>query len=169
MDEILVDIRDCADTLAKTSKPLSSILPRHRRSHSVADVADFNAPLSLNSDFSRLAENKTVSTKRAGTITFFEMERMENSTRSLLEANSYSLWLLSGLLSQLKRNDLTPSDLVLFDSAISSLSTSLSGQTRTAAALTDLIVSKHRESYLGHASLLLSVAQKRDLFVTSSS
>ena len=28
VDEILVDVRDRADTLAKTLKPLSSILPR---------------------------------------------------------------------------------------------------------------------------------------------
>ena len=81
---------------AQTSKPLSSILPRRRQSHSVTDVTDFTAPLALNSDFSRLAENKTLSSKQAGTITFFEMEHVESSTRSLLEGQSYS-WLLSGL------------------------------------------------------------------------
>ena len=86
--EILADVRDHADTLAKTTKPLSAIFPRRRRSHSVADVADFT-------DFLRLAENKSISTKQAGTISF-EMEWMENSTLSLLEANSYSLWLLLG-------------------------------------------------------------------------
>ena len=86
--EILADVCDHADTLAKTTKPLSAIFPRRRRSHSVADVADFT-------DFLRLAENKSISTKQAGTISF-EMEWMENSTLSLLEANSYSLWLLLG-------------------------------------------------------------------------
>ena len=134
----------------------------------MADVADFPL-LTLNSDFSCRAENRTVSSKRAGTITLFEMERMESSTRSLFEANFYSLWLLSGLLSQLKSDGFAPSDLALFDSAISSLSTFLAGQTRTSAELTDFIVSKRRESYLGHASLLLSAAQKCDLLITPGS
>ena len=132
-------------------------------------MTDFTTPRALNSDFSRLAENKTVSSKRAGTITFFEMELMESSTRSLLEANSYSLWLLSGLLSQLKSDGFAPSDLALFASAISSLSASLAGQARMSAALTDFIVPKRRESYLDHASLPLSAAQKRDLLITPGS
>ena len=72
VDEILADVHDRAETLAKTSKLLFSVLPRRHRSHSVADVTDFNALLCLTSDFSHLAENKTVSSKRAGTITFFK-------------------------------------------------------------------------------------------------
>ena len=94
---------------------------------------------------------------------------MESSTRSLLEANSYSLWLLSGLLSQLKRGGFAPSDPLLFDSGLSSLSASLSGQTRTAASLTDFLVSKRRESFLSHALLPLSAPQKCDLLVTPGS
>ena len=73
------------------------------------------------------------------------------------------------LLSLLKRDGFTPSDLALFDSAISSLSTSLARQTSTSAAFADFIVSKRRESYLGHASLLLSTAQKHDLLITPAS
>ena len=104
-----------------------------------------------------------------GTVTFFELERLESSAKSLLEANSFSLWLLSGLLSQLKRDGFLPSDPALFDSAISSLSASVSGQTRTAAALSDFFVSKRQESFLGHASLPLSAAQKRELLNLPSS
>ena len=47
VDEILADVRDHADTLAKTSKPLYAILPRRRRSHSVADVTDLTTPVAL--------------------------------------------------------------------------------------------------------------------------
>ena len=68
--------------LSKTTKPLSAILPRRRHSHSVANVADFTAPLALNTDFSQLAENKPILTKQAGTISFFEMQQMESSTHS---------------------------------------------------------------------------------------
>ena len=84
LEEILTDVCGCTDILPKTYKPLSSILLRCHRSHLVADVANFNAPLSLNSKFSLLVENKTVSSKRVGIITFFEMERMKSSTRLLL-------------------------------------------------------------------------------------
>ena len=51
VDEILADVCDLADTLAKTTKPLSTILPRCRRSHLMADVTDFTAPLMINTDF----------------------------------------------------------------------------------------------------------------------
>ena len=124
------------------------------------DSPQFTAPLTVNVDFSRLAENKTISYKRVGIVTFFELERLESSANSLLEANAFSLWLLSGLLSRLKRDGSSPSDPALFDFAISSLSTLLSGQTRVAAALSDFFfISDCRESFLGHASLPLSVAQ----------
>ena len=130
--EIIGNVRYCASTLAEESKPLSAILPKWRRSHSVADVPDFTTPLAVNPDFSLLAENKAISNKCLGTVSFFELEHLESSAKSLLEANSFSLWLLSGLLSQLKCDGFSPSD-----SAISSLSTSLSGQTHTAASLPD--------------------------------
>ena len=73
-------------------------------------------------------------------VSFFELERMEGYTKALLEANSYSLWLMSGLLSQLKRDGFQHSDPTLFDSAISSLSSSISNQTQTASALTDFFI-----------------------------
>ena len=60
MEEIIGDVRDRASTLAMGSKPLSDILPKWRHSHSVADAPDFTAPLAVNPDFLRLAENKTI-------------------------------------------------------------------------------------------------------------
>ena len=76
---------------------------------------------------------------------------------------------MSGLLSQLKRDGFKPSDPAFFDSAISSLSWSISNQTQTVSALSDFLVSKQRESYLGHASLPLSAAQKRELLISPGS
>ena len=158
VDKMMTDVREHVAVLAKGTKPLSAIFPKRRRSHSVAAIADLTAPLAVNSDFLQLAEI-SISTKRLGTVSFFI-----SSTKSLLEANSYSLWLLSGLLSQFKRDGFAPSD-----SAISSLSASLSGQTRTAASLSDFIISKCWESYLGLASLPLSALQKQELLITPGS
>ena len=136
---------DSAATLAKGTKPLSAILPKKRRLQSVMDEPDFATPLMVNPDFSRLAENKTISNKRLGTVSFCELERMEGCTKALLKANSFSFWLMSGLLLQLKQDGFKSS------------------------AMSHFLVSKHRESYLGHASLPLSTAQKRELLITLGS
>ena len=125
------------DSLARRLKPLSSLLPKKRHLHSVADEPEFTSPQVLNPDFSRLVDNKSILNCRMSSVSFFELERIEGCTKALLEVNSYSLWLMSGLLSQLKRDDFQPSDPTLFNSAISSLSSSNSNQTQTASALTD--------------------------------
>ena len=166
VDELLEKTRERAATLAKNSKPLAAILPKKRRLHTIADAPNFSSPLPLNPDFSRLAENKSISRKRMGSVTFSELEWLEGCFKALLESNSYALWLMSGLLSQLKRDGFTPSDPTLFDSAISSISCVLANQTDSVAAMSDFIVSKWRESYLAHVSLPISAAQKHELLVT---
>ena len=111
--DIVQNTRDCAATLAKGTKPLSAILLKKHRLQSVADEPDFATPLTVNPDFSRLTENKTISIKCLGTVSFIELEYMEGCAKALLEANSFFLWLMSGLLSQLKRDGFKPSDLTL--------------------------------------------------------
>ena len=149
--DIVQNTRDCAATLAKGTKPLSAILLKKHRLQSVADEPDFATPLAVNLDFSRLTENKTISNKCLGTVS---LEYMEGCAKALLEANSFFLWLMSGLLSQLKRGRVQAIGSDSVDSAISSLSCLLSNQMQTASALSNFLVSKRRESYLCHASLL---------------
>ena len=64
-------------------------MPKKRRLQSVAEEPEFATPLVLNLDFSRLAENKAISNKRVGTVSFFGLERMEGCAKALLEANSF--------------------------------------------------------------------------------
>ena len=154
--------------MAKGSKALSAILPKKRRLHNFADESGYATPLSLNPDFSRLAENKTISKKRMGPISFFELECLEGCSKALLESNSYALWLMSGLPSQLKQDGFAPLDPTLFDAPISSICV-LANQTETAAAMSDFLVSKRRESYLNHVSLPISASQKRELPITLGS
>ena len=154
--------RESAAALSRKLKPLSAVLPKKNRKHSVADMPEFSTATAINPDFSRLTDNKTVSNKRWGSITFLEMERMESVSRSLLEGNSYSLWLMSGLLSQLKQAGFNPPDPALFNTNISSAS--LSSQARSAATLSDFLQSKG-----GKATLPLSRAQKRELLFSSCS
>ena len=90
-------------------------------------------------------------------------------SQSSLEACSFSLWMMSRLLSQLKRDGFNPSDLTLFNTAISSVSAALSSQARSAAAVSTLIRSKRRESLLSHATVPVSQVQKRELMVAPGS
>ena len=73
MDEILTDVHDRAAVLAKGTKLLSAILPKCRRLHSVADVADFTAPFSVNPDFSRLSKNTVSLFRPSGWVPFHSL------------------------------------------------------------------------------------------------
>ena len=109
-----------------------------------------------------------MSNKRWGSATFAEMQRLEGVSQASLEACSYSLWMMSGLLSQLKRDCFNPSDPALFNTAISSVSAALSSQACSAAAVS-FLRSKRRESLLAHATVPVSQVQKRELMVTPGS
>ena len=88
-----------AVSLSRKLKPLLEVLPKKNGKHTVADELKFSTAPAVNLDFSRLTENESVLNKLWGSIIFLEMERMESVSRALLEANSYSLWLMSELLS----------------------------------------------------------------------
>ena len=148
---------------------MSAVLPKEVRKHAVSDAQHFSAAQPLNPDFARLCGNKSVSNKRWGSVTFAEMQRLEGLSQVSLEACSYSLWTMSGLLSQLKRDGFNPSDLTLFNMAISSVSAAFSSQARSAAAVSSFIRSKRRERVLAHATVPVAQVQKREFIVTPGS
>ena len=132
----------------------------------VADELDYTRPLLVNLDFSLLTANKSIAKTRAGSVSFTDMERLEKCSHSLLEGNLHALWLMSALVSQLKADGFSPSDLTLSYKAISLISCTLASQTSLAAAMSDFVVSKRKESLLSHVSLPISASQKRELLVT---
>ena len=77
-----------------------------------------------------------------GSVSFADLKKLEKCSRSLLEGNSHALWLMTALLSQLKRDRFSPSDPTLFDKAISSISCTLASHTSVAAGMSDFLVSK---------------------------
>ena len=101
--------------------------------------------------------------KRWGSISFSEMERIERVFRNQPEMTSSSLWLMSGILAMLKRDGFQPSDLTLFNAALSSVSAAMSRQARSAAAGSTFLRSKRRESLLSHTSVPVPEAQRRSL------
>ena len=130
----------------------------------MADDAVFTSSQPVNSAFAQLAGSR-----RWGSVTFSEMERLERLFQGQLEVTSSSLWLMSGVLAILKRDGFQPSDPALFNSALSSVSAALSRQARTAAAGSTFIRAKRRESLLAHTSLPVPETQKRSLTVTPGS
>ena len=155
-----------AEALARRSKPLSQLLPSRSRRHAVADRPLYASSLIVNPSFAQLAGAKAVGTKRWGSISFLEMERM---FRSQLEMTSSSLWLMSGILAMLKRDGFQPADPTLFNAALASASATLSQQARTSASGSAFLRSKHSESLLTHTAIPVPEAQRRALTVSPGS
>ena len=88
--ELLDKTSERAATLAKGSKPLLAILPK-KRHHNVADTTGFATPLTLNTDFSWLAENKLILKKHMVSVTFSELERLEGCSKALSVVPSTSV------------------------------------------------------------------------------
>ena len=160
---------DRAAALHRRSKPLSAVLPRKVRCYAVADQPLFAAPQPVNPSFSRLAGATAVGSKRWGSVTFAEMERLERLFRTQLEATSSSLWMMSGILAMSKHDGFNPSTPGLFNTAISSVSASLAFQARAAASGSVFLRAKRRESLLAHSKVPIPEPQKRALIVTPGS
>ena len=120
----------------------------------------------VNPSFAQLTGARAVGSRRWCSISFSEMERL---FQNQLEVTSSSLWLMSGILAMLKRDDFQPSDPTLFNSALSSVSAALSRQARTAAAGSGFLRAKRSGSLLAHTTLPVPEAQRRSLTVTPGS
>ena len=74
--EVESEVTAKASSLARRSKPLSSILTTHYTRHAVADLPYYASSLAVNRSFSQLAGAKTVGSKRWGSVSFAEMEKL---------------------------------------------------------------------------------------------
>ena len=162
--EVESEVAARSEALARRSKPLSHIIPTRSRHYAVADDPLFASSHPVNPSFAHLTGARTVGSKRWGSISYSEMERL---FRTQLEMTSSSLCLMSGILAMLKRDGFQPSDPMLFNAALSSVSASLSQQARTALAGPSFVRAKRGESLLTHTSI--PVAQCRSLTVAPGS
>ena len=165
----VAEVSDRAEALARRAKPLSQVLPRRSRNYAVADDPLYASSLPVNPSFAQLAGARAVGSKRWGSVSFSEMERLERVFRSQLEVTSSSLWLMSGILAMLKRDGFQPSDPTLFNDALSSVSAAMSQQARSAAAGSTFLRSKRRESLLSHTSVPVPEAQRKSLATSPGS
>ena len=148
--EVESEVTAKASSLARRSKPLSSILTTHYTRHAVADLPYYASSLAVNPSFSQLAGAKAVGSKRWGSISFAEMEKLEQLFRAQLEMASKSLWLMSGILAMLKHDGFQPADPTLFNAALSSASATLSQMAWSSAAGSTFVCAKRRDSLLAH-------------------
>ena len=167
--EVQEEVAARSEALARRAKPLSRVIPERARAYALADDAVFASSQPVNSAFAQLAGSRALGSRRWGSVTFSDMERLERLFQVQLEVTSSSLWLMSGILAMLKRDDFQPSDPTLFNSALSSVSAALSRQARTAAAGSGFLRARRRESLLAHTSLAVPETQKRSLTVTPGS
>ena len=161
--EVQSEVAARSESLARRTKPLSHVIPSRARQYALADDPVFASSHPVNPSFAQLAGARAVGSRRWGSITFSEMERLERLFQNQLEVTSSSLWLMSGILAMLKRDDFQPSDSTLFNSALSSVSAALSRQARTAAAGSGFMRAKRHESLLAHTTLPVPEAQRRSL------
>ena len=147
VQEIAAKTKERAQKLARKSKAVQKVIPLHRRVFPVADDPDYAAPRWLNPDFARLTHNRVIAKSRAGSISFLGKEKLERTSHTVVGGFSQSYWLLSSLLSQLKWDGYQPSEPVLFDKTISSLSSSMALQTSLVSGVTEFMVSKRREFF----------------------
>ena len=165
VDEILDSCADRAARFAKESKPLYRVLPFKRKSTPVGDRPDFCVARYVNSDFSRIARQKTILKSRASSVSLSDLEKLDRASRSLTAGQSQSFWLLSSLLAQLRDEEFKPADPNLFDKTITTLSASLASQTNLSSGISEFVMSKRRESYLAHTSFPVVESVKRELLV----
>ena len=167
VDELMSKSKERAAKFVRESKPLHKVIPIRRKVFPVADDPDFSAPRWLNPDFARISNNKLIAKTRYSTATFADLEKVEKASRALIAGQSQSYWLLSALLSQLKRDGFQPSDPSLFDKNMSALFASFAMQTSICSGLTDFVEAKHRESSLAHVSFPVLEPQKCELLVAT--
>ena len=167
--EVESEVKAKAASLACRAKPLSSILTSRYGRHAVADLPLYASSLAVNPSFSQLAGAKAVGSKRWGSVSFAEMEKLERLFRQQLQLTSRSLWLLLGILDMLKRDGFQPADPALFNVALASASATLSLKVRTSASGSSFIRAKRRDSLLAHTEIPVPETQRRSLTVSPGS
>ena len=102
--EVQEEVAARSKALAHCAKPLSRVIPARARAYAMADDAIFTSSQPVNSAFAQLVGSRALGSKRWGSVTLSEMERLERLFQGQLEVTSSSLWLMSGILAMLKRD-----------------------------------------------------------------
>ena len=86
--EVESEVGARSEALARRTKPLSHIIPTRLRRYAIADDPLFASSHPVNPSFAQLAGARAVGSRRWGSISFSEMERLERLFRTQLEVTS---------------------------------------------------------------------------------
>ena len=75
--EVQEEVAARSESLARRSKPLSCVIPTRARAYALADDAVFESSQPVNSAFAQLASSRVLGSRRWGSVTFSDMERLE--------------------------------------------------------------------------------------------
>ena len=140
---------DRASRLVRESRALHRVVPLKWKMFYVGDEPDYCSARYLNPDFSRISMTKNILKTHSSSVTLADLEKLDRGPRTILAGDSQCFWLLLSLLAQLKNDGYKPLDPALFDKNISALSAALASQTTMTAGISDFVMAKRRESYLG--------------------
>ena len=87
--EVQEEVAARSESLARCSKPLSRIIPTRARSYALVDDSIFAASQPVNSAFAQLTGSRTLASKRWGSVSFGDMERLECMFLNQLEVLSF--------------------------------------------------------------------------------
>ena len=79
--EVQEEVAARSEALARRAKPLSRVIPARARTYAMADDAIFTSSQPLNSAFAQLVGSRALGSRRWGSITCSEMERLERLSR----------------------------------------------------------------------------------------
>lgn len=153
------------EALAKDNVKVKSfrhLLKPERGSYQVAD-RDFQESPIPNSSIPRLTSPRLVTEKMCVSVPLEDLRRLENTTHALQDTQSFSMWLLAGLLQYIKSAGFQPPDLPMFERLCSSIT---GAQVKNNACLNRIqayCVLNRRRLYLSHAPPSLSEEQKLKL------
>ena len=99
-------------------------------------------------------------------LTVREAATLEALCRSLSEALSHAMWLLSGLLGFVRLQGFAPADAALFNTLVTSLCKCLAHQGSLSASQTAFIGLKRRQFYLSHLPAYFSDINKRAMLAS---
>ena len=140
--EVQEEVAARSESLARRSKPLSRVIPARALTYALADDAGFASSQPVNSAFAQLADSRALGSRRWGSLTFSDMERLERLFQGQLEVTSSSLWLMSGILAMFKRDRFQPSDPALCsDRILTCRIKSICSPAKVGLVVTDLITS----------------------------
>ena len=149
-------------SLLASGHPESSQLPPRQPQYSVGSSSSFGSAAPVNPSLLPMFERPLRPSLHLG-LTLCEASLLESSSRALSEAQSHSMWLLSGLLGFVRLQGFSPSDSPLFNTLVSSLYKCLAHQASVSASLTAFMGIKRRQFYLSHLPAYFSDINKRTM------